>query len=112
MNKKKKAIKYGLWTVVVLLLIQILKDKYIGPGGMRGMDLEKPLAWVDIYDNLFFYFVLAIFFGYIIYLYEAKAKSTTVVCDNCGKVGNKGKNLTCECGGNYSDIDLMKWVDE
>ena len=111
-NKKKKAIKFGLWTFIFMFIAIIYKDKYIGPGGMHGRDLEKPLTWFEIYEGLYFYIIIAIWGGYLFYLFKAKVKSTTIVCDKCGKVKHKSENLICECGGKYTDLDLLKWVDE
>ncbi|MCB0804687.1 MAG: hypothetical protein KDC05_02760 [Bacteroidales bacterium] len=110
-RRQRKADKYGFFSFFGFLGFMVLKDKFIGPGGTAGADLEKPISWEEIYSNLFFYVILASFFGFAVYKTIKYKRSGAMICPACGKPASTGKSLICSCGEELKELDKMKWID-
>lgn len=41
-----------------------------------------------------------------------KSRTTTLMCDKCHKTKNFEKNIKCDCGGCFINIENFKWIDD
>lgn len=78
---------------------------------------REKITWSDIPGKLPEYFTFASVSGILLYILARKFKNyktsgNTYICQKCNKVkANDGINK-CECGGEYIQIDKMKWVED
>jgi hypothetical protein len=60
----------------------------------------------EIYQRIQPDFILSIIFGLLYFFYKEKP---SFVCIKCGKAKVSDTSSKCECGGNFENIEEMKW---
>jgi len=113
--------KAAILLFIVFTIIQILGDLILGKSkGRYYLPAEygrEKVRLSDLPDLLPGYLVassvLAIFLWMILKKYGKNTLfSTTYLCQRCYKVKTADKNYKCECGGEYIEIDKMKWIED
>lgn len=115
MAKKKEKIAriIGLLFPVFLFIFSTIYERYIDTTEVRHASLGPALSWSQVIDNLPISIVVYVFVGMLAYLIVKKLNSTTkVVCQKCGKVKKVDHVNDCACGGHFTSIDEIKWVEE
>ena len=78
-----------------------------------------PITWRAFFDWGFKKAVgIAILFGLVFYVWQLITKkllfetNLTQICESCNKIKSFDENIECECGGQFINIDKMKWIDD
>ncbi len=72
---------------------------------------STPVYFDDLILELPFIALISIVLSIIISIYKIY-KPTTVLCNKCNKVKENDGTTQCECGGEYIDMNMMKWVSD
>jgi hypothetical protein len=102
----------------VALMIYLWEGFDCGSYGKGGWHQGQCWEWEEFLKHVPMIFLvtagvfLAVFFVRRIFLNGPILDNvTTLVCDKCGKVKANDRSLGCSCGGRYSDIEKMKWIE-
>jgi len=77
-----------------------------------------PLTWKEIlYNKLPESFLIAFVIFILLYIAQRKDKKNiyeekSFICVKCNKLIGETNKTTCECGGEYIDINEMRWIDD
>jgi len=114
-RKEINARKYGMYTVFIICIIDILFSKFIGTKSQMGSNtlLGPTMSWDEIRKSLPSTLMLGIFIGFVFYQYDRKFRHvSSLLCDSCGKIIRYSKQHNeCPCGGHFVLLDQMKWID-
>ena len=100
--RNKIVIKYGVWTFIALISLLILKDRFIGTGGLSGAPWEKTISWTEIYENIAFYIGFSALLAIIVYKFNKRIQSDTQICDKCEKKTRKKHQIP-----NVGEVSLI-----
>ena len=114
-------IRFGIIIFAFLMFLRISTDLIFGRSlGRYYLPVEysrEKITLSDLPNLLPEYLVsssiIAIFL-FILYskIRKDKPHSRTYICQKCNNVKLADKNFNCECGGEYIEIDKMKWVED
>jgi hypothetical protein len=89
--------------------------------GGTDISIRKPMNFLEIIENPFKPILMGVIFFIIAYLNQKnKIKKllsenidfkTSLICEKCHKVKNYNEVYLCECGGDYIDLNKMKWIE-
>jgi len=112
-KRKKDALKASIIIPIIMIIIMVCFLKFIKLDnvGLRHGSRD-PLTWSQILDSYQFLLFIGFFFGLLGYSAVRSSKSTTLICNKCGKVIAFQKEKSCSCNGIFTSIDEMNWIDE
>ena len=105
-----------LYAVVIFLctsfILKIGFNKWGGPS-------FDPIFWNKFFSTgLPASFLTSFVFFFLFYFWQLYTKrpmmegAPLLICTTCFKTKIFDNNLSCECGGEFENIDVMKWVDD
>jgi hypothetical protein len=81
-----------------------------GRGRLQRSSSFYPKTWDEIIQHVPMYVIISLIAGLIGANVKVKG-SKTMVCMKCDKTKYKDKEMLCQCGGTFEDIDKVKWVE-
>jgi len=114
----KKSLNIGLILFLFIAIFEPVASLTIGSTG--GMNPNPDIRYVLRVDELLQYMPgflrLAAIFGITFFLLSYfglfKKRTSTLMCDKCHSTKNFDKNIKCECGGNFINLDNFKWIED
>jgi len=100
---------FSILIIVVFCLFSLLAiptEQNPAPTGYTWEELLELLPYVVIFSILFSAFCF--FVAKVLKLEGQK----TVLCDKCGEVKHDDGKHQCDCGGQFVDIKIMKWIEQ
>ena len=106
---------------VILTILQMLGDLILGKSKGRfylpADYVREKVRLSDLPSLLPGYLAVslmsAIFLWVILKKFGKNTRfSRTYLCQKCYRVKAADKNYKCECGGEYIEIDMMKWIED
>ena len=113
--------KIGIFFFFFVLILEVAFDMLIGKSKGRfylpADYVREKVTFSELPSMLPQYLVLSSVLGILIYIITRKLKGykmypNTYICQKCYKVKSDDKNYKCECGGEYIEINKMKWVED
>jgi hypothetical protein len=108
--KKKMRFYNALGMSIVLLLFLFLHHKF----GLSYFG-KKPKPWNEVFvllPRILAYSFLLFCVSYL-FLFRKETIDKVYMCPSCQNKTNKpDKNMQCKCGGEYIDMDFLKWVED
>ena len=114
-------LKSGIFISIFVFILEVSWDMLIGKSKGRfylPVDyVREKVTLSELPSMLPEYLVLSSVLGIFMYLITRKLKGykmypDTCICQKCYKVKSDDKNYKCECGGEYIEINKMKWVED
>ena len=118
-------VKGFLYVFISFFIFQIVIEQLFGVSSHSRLTPGPPhnikIGLIDIPNRLPTYFKLSLYIGiafFLLSLYKRKygkdkeSKRLDYVCEKCNKLKPNDGIYTCECGGEYTHIDKMKWVEQ
>lgn len=114
-------LKLSICIFVFVFVFEVVVDTLIGKSKGR---FYLPIDYVrekvtlsELPGMIPQYLALASILGVVAYfsmkqLRGAKLGVSTFICEKCFRVKADDKDYKCECGGEYIEIDKMKWIEE
>lgn len=110
MLKKTMRFYNALGMSFILLVFLFLHHKF----GLSYFG-KKPKPWNEVFallPRIFAYSFLLFCVSYF-FFFRNDPIEKTYICLSCqDKTNNLKKGMQCQCGGEYVDMDLLKWVDD
>lgn len=112
----KRTLLFPIVSFILAIVIQLITRKT----GMSKSTIEssKPEKWSEIFNDLPLILLYAAVAFVAVFLYELLTNKSllsnpdkTVVCDKCNDNKLYDKKFKCSCGGTYTNIKNMKWVE-
>jgi hypothetical protein len=108
----------GPFMIFILGMILCIIRSLVGPINPIHGGQYSPDSWDNaIIHSLKTSLIMAIIV-YLLQLLFAKPflsiiyPSKVMICNKCYKVKSSDGQQSCDCGGNFEDFDLWKWVDD
>jgi hypothetical protein len=83
--------------------------------GLSALIDKKPKSWYQVFEllpEIITYSFLLFCLSYFVF-FRNEPIERIYICLNCNnKKYNLKKNMQCQCGGEYVDMDLLKWVED
>jgi len=114
-------IRFAIIFFVFIMFLQISTDLIFGKSlGRFYLPVEfsrEKITFSDLQNLLPEYICSSSIITIFLFILYAKIRSgkphcDTYLCQKCNKVKLADKNFECECGGEYIEIDKMKWVED
>ena len=114
-------LKIGIFISIFVFIIEVSWNMLIGKSKGRyylpADYVREKVTLSELPGMLPLYLVLSSILGILIYIFTRKLKvykmyPDTYICQKCYKVKSDDKNYRCECGGEYIEINKMKWVED
>jgi len=107
---KSRKLSHAITVSIWFFVISFLYHKF----GFSAWE-TKPKPWNEVLSLLprLIAYSLIIFCASYLFLFNDDPIEKIFICLNCNnKKYNLKKNMQCKCGGEYVDMDLLKWVDD
>jgi len=109
-KRVKRRFSESLSLALMLLFFSFLYHKF----GFSAFE-TKPKPWNEVFallPRIFAYSFLLFCVSYF-FFFRNDPIEKTYICLSCqDKTNNLKKGMQCQCGGEYVDMDLLKWVDD
>ena len=115
-DRRSNIIRKILLSILLFGLCVILSLVFLTTGySSKYGQFYPPKTWNEVISSLpMILFISLITFVIIMtgFIIRNKRTPKTVVCVNCQKEKKEDEEYSCECGGKFEGIDLLKWVEE
>ena len=118
---KLTPLKSGIFFFVFVLILEVAFDMLVGKSKGRfylpADYVREKVTLSELPGMLPLYLAFSSVIGILIYIITRKLKGykmylDTYICQKCYKVKSDDKNYKCECGGEFIEIDKMKWEED
>ena len=115
-SRFRKSLYLGMFVFILEAILSPLASVTIGiPRGLNYT--PKVVLRIDeLPEYLPGFLRVALLMGITIFLISyfmlLKIRTSTLMCDKCHKTKNFEKNIKCECGGCFINIENFKWIDD
>ena len=114
-DRRGNIIKKILLSILLFVLCVILSLVFLTTGySSKYGQFYPPKTWNEIVSQMpmvlfvsFLTFIIVLAFFVI-----RNKKLKTVICVDCQKQKKEDSEYSCECGGKFESIDLLKWIEE
>lgn len=114
----KKSIKIGLILFLFIAITWPLASITLGiperfnpnPDSRIVLRVDELLQYIPGFLRLAAIFGITFFL--LSYFGIFKKRTSTLMCDKCHRTKNFEKNIKCECGGNFINLDNFKWIED
>jgi len=110
-NTRKHQVKYYFVLSIMSFILQFVGHKT----GFRGSRESSPMSWSEVIEIMPQMVLISLSLLLVLYVFKVKviSEDKLYICPNCNsKKNNIKRGIKCECGGEYVDMDLLKWVDD
>ena len=114
----KKSLTIGIILFLFIAIFEPLASLTIGTsGGINPNPDSRYILRVDELPKFIPGFLrLAAIFGITFFLLSYfgifKKRTSILMCDKCHRTKNFEKNIKCECGGYFINLDNFKWIED
>ena len=91
---------------IFIFISEILGERF--PSIIRGGRVKE---WDEIFLWMPFYLLSSFIFAFLIMKVLIIIKGKTLICIKCGNMKNASLGIKCTCGGEFKDLDEVKWID-
>ena len=115
-SRLRKSLYLGMFSFILIAILSPLAS--VTTGVPKGYDYTpKVVLRIDeLPEYLPGFLRLASLMGITIFLISyfiiLKNRTSTLMCDKCHKTKNFEKNIRCDCGGCFINIENFKWIDD
>jgi len=117
----RPAVKAAIITFIISTVAPIIYLKINGDNEYYAQTyaVGKPYSWTDILNLPIYYLLLPLLISLIIFFYKyftgesifTEDDVDLYICDKCNNKTEKYQEK-CACGGDYVNVDRLKWVDD
>ena len=104
-------------SVLLASLVFVTLIFHFKTGFFRG-GANDSLSWNELLYKVPYLILFSSVIFLIVFLYQFRSKKnlldgeTTYICDRCNNKKLDDGKYDCKCGGEFIDINLMKWVED
>ena len=118
---RDSSLKYAIFIFVFSTILQILGDLILGKSKGRfylpSDYVREKVQLSDLPDLLPSYLVVSLVLAIFVWMLlkrigKDERLNSKYLCQKCYKVKKADKTYKCECGGEYIEIEKMKWIEE
>ncbi|MDD4971960.1 MAG: hypothetical protein PHT07_21245 [Paludibacter sp.] len=111
-QREKDAKLTGILVFSLILIFEVIQNKFVGTLAYRGASLGPTMTWQEILRMIPELLPFMSIGGILFYLAIRKFNNnTTQVCTKCGKLKRFDKVEICDCGGKFRLLNEMKWIE-
>mgnify|MGYP000982284141 CR=1 FL=1 len=123
-QEKLSSLQLFILLFIIVFLLLMLTELFIGvpitryPFGPGGCG--DAISFNEIPSRLIFYFITALGISGGVIIFTSSWRNNkmkekigeTFVCDKCNSLKSNDGIYSCDCGGTYRDLKVMKWADD